>query len=107
VGAARRRSHGTQGRLDRHRAALGAHARGALELAPLRLGIEPVNLDRLGRLLGEAVDPDDDALARLDLRLVAKRRLLDLPLDEAGLDRRDGAAERVDALDQLERALLE
>ena len=36
---------------------------------------------------------------------VAEGRLLDLVLDEALLDRRDGAAELVDALDQLPRAL--
>ena len=51
--------------------------------------------------LGERVHADDDALARLDLGLVAERRRLDLRLDESLLDRRNRAAELVDALDQL------
>ena len=57
--------------------------------------------------VGEGVDADDHALARLDLLVPAERRLLDLALDEALLDRSDGAAELVDPLDQLARALLE
>ena len=81
--------------------ALRAHPRRPLELAALGLGVEPVQLDRLLVVLVEAVDADDHALARLDLLLVAERRLLDLVLDEALLDRRDRAAELVDALDQL------
>ena len=58
-------------------------------------------------VLGEAVDADDDALAGLDLALELVRRLLDLVLGEALLDRRDRAAELVDPRDQLQRALLE
>ena len=57
--------------------------------------------------LGVAVDADDHPLARLDVRVPAKRRLLDLALDVPLLDRCDGAAQLVDVLDQLERALLE
>ena len=50
----------------------------------------------LALVLGEPVHADDDALARLDLGLVAERGRLDLRLDEPLLDRRDGAAELVD-----------
>ena len=87
------------------RVPLGAHAGRPLELAPLRLRVEAVQLDVLLLVLGEAVDADDHALARLDLLVPAERGVLDLALDEALLDRRDGAAELVDPLDQLSRAL--
>ena len=83
------------------RVPLGPHPRRALELPPLRVRVEPVQLDRLRLLLAVAVDADDHALARLDLGRVLERRLLDLPLDEALLDRRDRAAELVHPLDQL------
>ena len=53
------------------------------------------------------VHADDHALARLDLLVVAERRLLDLPLDEAALDRLDRAAELLDLVDQLQRPRLE
>ena len=86
---------------------LRAHARGALDLASLGGRIEPVQLDRLPRLAAEDVHTDDRALARLDLLLPAERRRLDLALDEALLDGRDGAADLVDPLDQLPRARLE
>ena len=66
-----------------------------------------MQLDRLLVSLGEAVDADDHALARLDFLLPAERRLLDLLLHEALLDRGDGAAEVVDALDQLPRVRFE
>ena len=87
--------------------ALGAHSLYPLELAPLRLWIEPVELDLLAFRLRVAVDAHDDALARLDVRVPAKCRLLDLALDVPLLDRCDRAAELVDVLDQLQRALLE
>ena len=61
----------------------------------------------LVRLLRELVDADDDALAGLDGGLEAVGGLLDLALDEPGLDRGDRAAELVDPLDQLAGALLE
>ena len=64
-------------------------------------------LDRLLLTLGEAVDADDHALAGLDLLLPAERRLLDLRLHEALLDRGDGAAELVDLQDQLPGLRLE
>ena len=83
------------------RVPLGAHLRRPLELAPLGLGVEVVQLDRLRLLLAEPVHPDDHLLARLDLGRVLVRRVLDLPLDEALLDRLDRAAELVHALDQL------
>ena len=86
---------------------LGAQPCGPLELAALRGRVEPVQLDRFLLRLVELVDADDHALARLDLLLVPERRLLDLLLDEALLDRRDGTASLVDLLDQLGRALLQ
>ena len=67
-----------------------------------------MQLDPLGlAVVGEGVDADDRALARLDLARPGVGRSLDLGLDEAGLDRRDRAAELVDPADQLERAPLE
>ena len=86
---------------------LSAHARGALELATLRLRVDPQQLDAPGVVLLVAVDADDRALARLDLLLPLEGGLLDLVLHEAPLDRLDRAAELVDALDQLPRARLE
>src|SRR5204862_7486975 len=86
---------------------LRPNARRTLELPPLGLGVEPVQLDRLRLGLDEGVHADDHALAGLDLRLVAVRRILALPLDETLLDRRDGPACLVHTLDQLPRALLE
>ena len=61
---------------------LRAHARRPLELAPLRLRVEPVQLDRLLVCFVEPVHADDHALACLDLLLVAEGGLLDLVLDE-------------------------
>src|SRR5438128_1628411 len=84
-----------------------AHAHSSLELPPFRLGIEPVQLDRLALLFRKAVHADDHALAGLDLTLVLERGLLDLFLDEPLLDRGDGTAELVHALDQLPRTCLE
>ena len=49
--------------------------------------------DRRLVLVHVAVHADDDALPRLDLRLVAERRLGDLALEEVVLDRGDDAAE--------------
>ena len=100
LGAARDAHLGERARV-RIGVALGPHARGPLELPPLGLRVEPVELDRLGVLLDVAVHADEHALAALDLLLVAKGGLLDLGLDEALLDRRDRAAELVDAPDQL------
>jgi len=70
-------------------------------------GIEPMQLDVLGLVGRKPVDADDHAVARLDLALPAKGRLLDLLLDPAGLDRGNRPAEVVDPLDQLGRPLLE
>ena len=89
----------------RSRSARTRRVRSTCRASPSR--VEPVQLDLLGVRLDEPVDADDDPLARLDLARVAERRLLDLALDEPLLDRRDRAAELVDALDQLPRALLE
>ena len=91
--------------LDRDRVPLGPHPCRPLDLSSLGLRVEPVELDPLRLLLlGEAIDSDDDALLRLDLPLIGERGLLDLALDEPGLDRRDGTPELVDPLDQLESA---
>src|SRR5262249_26972953 len=78
-----------------------------LELATLRLRIEPVQLDRLALGLDESIHTDDHALAGLDLLLVAESGLLDLVLHEAAVDRLDRTAELVNALDELRGALLE
>ena len=59
-------------------------------------------------VLGEAVDADHHALARLDLPLEDVGGLLDLPLLKALLDGGDRAAElALDPLDQLPGAPLE
>ena len=81
--------------------ALGAHRGRPLALSALDLGIDLEDLDALRLVLDVAVDADDDPLARLDVRREAERGLLDLVLDEALLDRRDRAAQLVDALDEL------
>ena len=81
--------------------ALGADACGALALALFAGGVEAVELDAARSVLGEPVDADDDPVAGLDGCLEAVGGLLDLALDEAGLDRGDGAAELVDPFDQL------
>src|SRR5439155_15620379 len=76
--------------------------------------VDAEDLDRLLLLLLVPVDPDDDPLAALDLGLVAEARLGDLALLEVLLDRRDYAAELLDALEvvvglplELVRELLE
>ena len=51
-------------------------------------------LDPVRDVLREAVHPDDDSLARLDLTLVAERGCLDLRLHPTLFDRGDGAADR-------------
>src|SRR3954469_24132905 len=86
---------------------LGPHPCRPLELALLRGRVDVQELDPLAGILLERVDSDDDALACLDLLLVLERGSLDLLLDEAGLDRRDGPARLVDAPDQLPRARLQ
>src|SRR6266566_5573842 len=89
------------------RVPLGPDAGRPLELAPLRLGVEPVQLDALAVVFLEPVHADDRALPALDLLLPFEGRLLDLGLDEAALDCLDGAPELVDAVDQLPRPRLE
>src|SRR5581483_587731 len=105
--AARRLAHAVEARLRLAGVALGAHAGGARELAPLALRVERVQLDR--RVLGDrvAVDADDRPLAALDLLLPAERRLFDLRLHPPRLDGGDRAALSIHLLDQLERAPLE
>ena len=88
--------------------AFGADARRPLELPPLDLGIDALQLDLAAlSVVLVAVDADDDALALLDVSRETERCLLDLVLDEALLDGRHGAAQLVDALDQLPRPLFE
>src|ERR671925_11157 len=96
-----------QRRRGRLRVPVRPDARRPIELAPLRLGIEPVELDRLRLVLLVPVDADDDALARLHVSLVLERRVLDLPLKDPLLNRRHRPAELVHPLDQLPRRFLE
>src|SRR5207249_5514960 len=84
-----------------------SHAGRPLELPPLGLGIDPVQLDRLRLLLLVPVDSDDHPLARLDLLRVAEGSVLDLALDEALLDGGHRPAELVHPFDQLPRLRLE
>ena len=66
-----------------------------------------MKLNTFSRLVGERVNADDDAGARLDCSLEPVSSLLYLSLDEPCLDRGDGAAEIVDPVDQLESIALE
>jgi hypothetical protein len=58
-------------------------------------------------VLGVLVDADNELFPALDRLLVPESRILDLALDEALLDRLDGAPELVYPLDQLPGSLLE
>src|SRR3954464_12512935 len=107
LGPARGRAHPLLRRGGRPGVAPRAPPCGALELAPLPLGVDPQELDPLLLGLLEAVHADDHALARLYLARVAERRLLDLALNDPRLDRRHRPAELVDARDQLLRARLQ
>src|SRR5829696_10232448 len=107
LGAGRDPAHLAQSRGGRLGVALGAHARRPLELALLRRGVEPMQLDRFVTVLREAVDADDDARALLDLLRIAERRVLDLALNQALLNRLDRAADLVHPLDEVARALLQ
>src|SRR5207248_5525041 len=62
------------------RVPLCPHPRRPLDLTPLGLGIELVQLDRLRLRLDEGVHSDDHALAGLDLRRVPIGGFLDLAL---------------------------
>src|SRR4030095_10055198 len=63
--------------------ALVAHADRSLDLPPLRLRVEAVELDLLLVGLLVAVDADHDTLAGLEQALVLERGVLDLALHEA------------------------
>ena len=78
LGSPRGLPHLREPRLDGRRVALGTHALRPFDLPSLRLGVEAVELHLVGIVLGEAVDADDDALARLHLLLEGVRGLLDL-----------------------------
>src|SRR5687768_7953302 len=84
--AARGLAHTRKRRFDSLRVPLRAHPPRPLDLAPLGLRVEAVQLDLLRVGLAEAVHADDDLLARLDLSLVLVGGLLDLVLREALLD---------------------
>src|SRR3954454_11527199 len=85
----------------------GAHARRSLELAALGRGVDPLQLDRRLLLRHVLVHADDPAVATRDRLLPRAGRRLVLVLYEALIDRSDGAAELVDAGDQLPRAGLQ
>ena len=68
--------------------ALGANARGPLDLPLFGRRVEAVQLDLLLGIAAEHIDADDRTLARLDLLLPPERRRLDLALHEPLLDRR-------------------
>src|SRR5690242_14609578 len=87
--------------LDGGRVAVGTHGAHPLDLLALERGIDAEDLERQLVLELVAVDADDDALAALHLRLVAVRRLGDLPLHEVLLDRGDDAAELLDPVEVL------
>ena len=106
-GAARRLADGGERPLGLGRVPAGPHLAGACQLPLDRFRVEPVQLDPLVLLLGEGVDADDRAPARLDVARPLVGRSLDLALNPAGLDRGDRAAELVDPRDQLDRARLE
>src|SRR5207302_7971644 len=93
LGPSRRLAHACERRGGLVGIARGAHLRRARELTLLGFRIDRLQLDRLLRLGAVLVDADDHALALLDLLLPPERGVLDLALDEALLDRRDGAAE--------------
>ena len=59
-----------------------------------------------GRRRAEAVHADDDRSRRRRSPAARVGRLLDLPLDEARFDGRQRAAQRVDAVEQLDRLAL-
>src|SRR5581483_3077234 len=97
-------------RPPRRRVALGPQRLHARDLAPLDVRIDPQQLRHprsAFRAVVEPVDADDDRFAGIDVALRLVRGLLDLALDESGLDRGERAAGAVDALDQLARALLD
>src|SRR5206468_1881096 len=79
--------------------ALAPHAAHALALLGLKARVDAQDLD--GRFLvdDEVVDTDHDPTLLLELFLVAERGVRDLLLEEADLDRRDDAANLVDALE--------
>ena len=94
-------SHLGKSPIGRRLIALGANACRSLALASLDRGVDLEELDPVRDVLREAVHPDDDSLARLDLTLVAERGCLDLRLHPTLFDRGDGAAQIVDPRDQL------
>ena len=93
--------------LDLRRVAPRLHRGEPVDLLLLERRVDLEDRDRLLVLEDVAVHADDDALPRLDLGLVAVRRLGDLALEEVLLDRRDHAAERVDPVEVLVRLRLE
>ena len=78
-----------------------------LELPALGRRIDAVQLDLPSSASAKRLTPTITRSPVSTSLVVAERRVLDLALHEALLDRGDRAAELVDALDQLARALLE
>ena len=85
----------------------GADGPHGLDLAPLALGVDALQGRGRRALIAVAIDPDDDPVPALDLLLDPVCRLLDLSLLEAGLDRRERAAEGVDLLEVGARRLFQ
>ncbi len=79
--------------------AAGADGAEPLHLGPLQHRVDREDLELLAGLLDETIDPDDDHLARVDGLCVLVGRLLDLVLQVAGLDGRNGATLSVDLLE--------
>ena len=71
-----------------------------VRLTALALRVDPEQRDPV-RLVGLiSIDADDDPLTALDRLLIAVGRFLDLPLDTARLDGRQGPARPVDFVNQ-------
>src|SRR5262249_58320698 len=85
----------------------GGERRRAVDLLALGRGIDGQDLRRLLVLELVAVDADDAALPRLDLRLVAEGGLRDLALEEVVADRGDDPAELPDSVEVLIRFIFQ
>src|SRR5690606_10867936 len=86
--------------VDRGLIAPAAELRQALALPRLRALVDLQDLDVRGLVApGEGVDANDDALARLDLALLALGAARDLALEVARLDPRHHATQPVDLVE--------
>src|SRR5216684_3625197 len=107
VGPGRGHAQPVQRRRAPRLVALRAHRAHSLDLLGLEPWIDAEDLDRRLPINRELVDPDHDPLLLLELLLVAERRVRDLFLEEAGLDRRYDAAKLLDALEVRLRLALD